>query len=193
MRQDMRTLTAATTWASLGRFFDVDDLVVAADSLLFSPREVAKNARTREPLRDAYVRREDLQRVLSLGRWRGAENLRQALELSEERCASRPETSTRLLLGRAGLPKPTLNTDVLHRGKFIGRPDIQYPDYKVELEYQSAYHRSAEQYEEDINRRRRFEEAGWIVVELTAKLVYGNPQEAIRRVVHALRSRGWTG
>lgn len=186
-----RALSAAATWASLAPFLDDDDLVAAADFLLCP----ADDPGGRHPERRSppICTPDDLHRVLDRGRWRGAPRLRRALAAARVGSRSRRETHLRLRLVGADLPEPALNQDIWDGDLWLACPDLVFKKYRVCVEYQSAYHRTAQQYDADIDRRRRLQSAGWTVVELTFSHVTRSPQEAVRRVADALRERGWRG
>jgi hypothetical protein len=82
---------------------------------------------------DAVLRRglatvEDPERIASGARHRrGMRLLRLALPLLEPRTDSPMETRLRLLLVRAGLPRPAADHDVVEDGQWIARPDLSYP------------------------------------------------------------------
>ena len=107
---------------------------------------------------------------------------------------SRPETFTRLLVTRCGLPQPLINADVLGaRGEFIAMPDLQWTRYRVALEYQGDHHRGSRQFRDDIARLEKLIDADWLVVQVTAAELFDNPAIVVERVARRLRSRGWTG
>jgi hypothetical protein len=188
---EFRALSAATTWASLAPFLNDDDLVAAADCLLCPGTD--PGGRHPERVTPPVCTVVDLREALARGRWPHGPRLRRALERARVGSKSRRETQVRLGLAEAGLPEPELNQDVWEDDQWLACPDFVYRRYKVCIEYQSAYHRSAQQYDADIDRRRRLQAAGWLVVELTSTHVARSPRDAVRRVAEALRQRGWSG
>ena len=189
IRSGFPVLTAAATWASLARSLDTDELVVVADHLLCSVED--PSGFHPEAKSEALATRGDLSAVLELGKWWGAARLRNALALAREGSRSRPETLLRLILQRAGLPEPRLNHSISEGDAWLACGDLVYLDYRVCVEYQSAFHRSASRFNADIDRNRGLRNAGWAVVELTSTHVFEVPSEAVRRVRRELQNRGW--
>jgi hypothetical protein len=178
-----RYTNPATTWASLGSYLEVDDLVAVADHLIRVPRIPGTSRIERKP----YAQLSDLAAALSTGRRVGGAKLREAYELARIGAASRPETQLRLILVRGGLPEPELNADVYDdHGRFIGCGDLVYRERKVAVEYEGDGHRKRDQFETDIERFQRYAEAGWVTVRLTSAHVPGKPDECVRRVREAL-------
>lgn len=180
------TTDAATTWASLGAHLDLEDLVAAADALLWIPTDPGGfNPWLRT---DPVCTREQLQAVLERGQWRGASDLRDALALARTGAASRPETLLRLHLIRAGLPEPELNQDIYaDDGRWLANADLVLRKHRVCIEYQGAQHRSASHYAADIDRRQWLAEAGWVMVEVPAAHLFRSPHEVVRRVLAAMQ------
>lgn len=103
-----------------------------------------------------------------------------------------PETRTRVLLMRRGLPEPERQPAVqTHIG--ILHPDAGWPEYRVCFEYEGDHHRtSREQWHSDIERFEAFVRAGWAPLRVTAQDL--RPKFRDRLVVRARRSlldRGW--
>src|SRR2546425_688746 len=67
---------------------------------------------------------------------RGLINLRQVALHAEPKAESVMETRLRMLLVLAGLPRPEAQVPVHDRyGRFVGRPDLFYPELRLGLEY----------------------------------------------------------
>jgi hypothetical protein len=171
----LRITTATRTWADLAGALDLVDLVAVADAAL--RRDLASV--------------EQLAGIVASWSGRsGAKLLRRALPLVEPLTDSPMETRLRLLLVLAGLPRPVAGRDVVLYGGWIARPDLSYPDLKIAIEYDGDHHRvDRQQWRNDIGRRRGLEEAGWLVLVFTADDVLQRPQETVRQVRAALRSR----
>ena len=124
----------------------------------------------------------------------GVQRLRQASRLMRVGAESVRETSTRLILGIAGLPEPVLNRDVWNAsGVKIGRPDLLWEGYGVTAEYDGWYHeRDADQRQADILRSEAFARAGLFRVALTSR-DHAQPQVLVDRVWQALADRGYRG
>ena len=74
----------------------------------------------------------------------GATALRQVIAHSEPASESPMETRLRMLLVLAGLPRPVAQKSIHDRwGRFLGRPDLYYPDRKLGLEYDGGTHRTS--------------------------------------------------
>lgn len=185
--QLFRALSPATTWASLAPFLPDDALVAAADALRWVPRKPGASAADRPPRASLN----DLEAAIQRGRWPGILRLRRTLAMSRDGAASPQESRVRLLLAAAGLPEPALDQDVIVDEKWLACMDLLYEDFKVGIEYQSAFHRGPVQYSADIDRRERLTHAGRIVVEVTNAHLVRGPQEVVRRVRSALQSRGY--
>ena len=182
-------LDAPSTWACLGRYLYLEDLVAAADHLLWREPEPPPGS-SRRP-RPAQHTQADLRSVLQRGRWWGGAKLREALALSSTSSASPAETFFRLSLLEAGLPLPELNVDIFDDGRWLGNVDFVYRAFKVCIEYQSEYHFEKEQFARDRVRISQLEEAGWIVIEISKEDGLRHPLRGIRRVRGALTKRGW--
>ena len=175
-RQDaLWVTTVARTWADLAGTLDLVDLVAVADAAL------RRGLTSAEQLADT---------VASWSGRSGSRLLRRALPLVEPATDSPMETRLRLLLVLAGLPRPVAGRDVVLHGGWIARPDLSYPDLRIAIEYDGDHHRvNRQQWRNDIGRRRALEEAGWLVLVFTADDVLQRPQETVRQVRAALRSR----
>ena len=122
---------------------------------------------------------------------RGARGLRQlesALELADPGSQSPKETWLRLLLVRAGLPRPTTQIPVITSGReHVYYLDMGWEDVMVAVEYDGEHHRLDRwQYTRDIRRREALDRLGWIVIRVTASDHQAN---IIRRVRDALEFR----
>jgi very-short-patch-repair endonuclease len=122
---------------------------------------------------------------------RGARGLRQletALELVDRGAQSPKETWLRLLLIRAGLPRPS--TQIRVTNPTNGQTyylDMGWEELMVAVEYDGEQHRLDRwQYTKDIRRLEALERLGWIVIRVVAGQ---HPADIIRRVREALESR----
>lgn len=68
-------------------------------------------------------------------RARNRELLRTVLQSVDPGAESFPETRTRLLLTRAGLPRPETQIRIHHRGRVIARIDMGWRAWQVGVEY----------------------------------------------------------
>ncbi len=122
----------------------------------------------------------------------GVQRARRAAVLVRDAVESPLESDVRVVLMRAGLPEPEINTDITdERGRFLARGDMVYRLWKVLVEYDGWQHeRDAGQRQRDHLRREVLESAGWRVIVVTiADMRDGDVVAA--RVRHALIARGY--
>lgn len=176
----------AATWAQLGEMLSVDDMIAVGEYIITgNPYEKRLPLATIDDLSAAAAVR---------NRGPGHRTRMAALPQMREGAYSRPETFVRLLLTRCGLPDPAVNADVLgSRGEFIAMPDLQWPELRVALEYQGDHHRGKEQFRRDVSRLEKLIDADWLVMQVTAAELFGDPQVIVERVARRLASRGWAG
>lgn len=165
-------------WAALATVpaMTVDDLVVLGDAVVRRVGLPALHGTV-----EAYAGRP------------GARRMRAAAALVRERVDSPQETRTRLLLVRAGLPEPVVNTAV-HADDGSGwlfRPDLQWRGVKVALEYDGRDHEADDDRRSRDNARRTVaEQHGWaVLVAVSVDLTRGRAA-FVRRVEDTLRGRG---
>lgn len=163
-------------WIQCAELLEVDDLVIMGDALLskWSPFAAAR-----------FHRIEDLRRLLDRcsGR-RGIRRLREAIELMRPKSWSPKESELRLLIVRSGLREPdALNEKVYAAdGSAIGRPDMQYKDARVYVEYEGDHHRTnKETFRLDIVKRERLADEGWRGIRVT-ELDLSEPASLLRRL-----------
>ncbi len=112
---------------------------------------------------------ESLRRTLvdSRGRWR-ATRVGKVLPLVDGRSESPPESWVRVACIRAGLPTPVPQFVVLEAGRFLGRVDLAWPQHRLIVEYEGAYHFDELQVRRDDRRYERLVAAGWRIIRLSA-------------------------
>src|SRR5215472_18073560 len=112
--------------------------------------------------------------------------LRQVIELAEPASESAMETRLRMLLVLAGLPRPEAQVP-LHdeRGRFVGRPDLYYPEHRLGLEYDGATHRTS--LAQDNRRQNRLQDAGYRLLRFTAADINRTPDGVVALVTRQLR------
>jgi hypothetical protein len=175
-RQGMRVTTPERTAFDLGRLLAEDTATPILDALLHAtgvkPADVLALATT-------------------WPRARGLRQLRRILEFVDGGAESPKETEVRLLLVRAGLPKPETQIKFYDEyGDVIIRLDMGWREWKVAVEYDGIQHWSdARQRAWDIERLAHLEAAGWIVVRVSADMLR-RPAQLIERVRAKLRERG---
>lgn len=99
------------------------------------------------------------------------------------------ETWLRLVLIRAGLPRPQTQI-MVHDGGYVPLAyiDMGWEDVLVGVEYDGDQHRTdRRQYVKDIKRTELLESLGWRIVRVVAE---DHPDDVVRRVKEALASRG---
>jgi hypothetical protein len=101
-----------------------------------------------------------------VGRW-GVARVRRAAQLVDPRAESPPESRVRVALVLAGL-EPVPQYEIRWAGAFVARVDIAFPEARVAVEYEGAYHFEAGQIVRDDERYERLRAAGWTVVRLSA-------------------------
>jgi very-short-patch-repair endonuclease len=119
---------------------------------------------------------------------RGIRLLRETLTLADGGAESPKETELRLLLIRAGLPRPVTQIKVGNR-----RVDMGYPELKVGVEYDGAQHwTDPDEHAADIDRLEYLAAQGWTIIRVSARQLRYRPAEIVRRVGDALLSRSAT-
>jgi very-short-patch-repair endonuclease len=155
------------------------DHVVVDGVPLSSPLRTAWDVATLEPLAiavsalDAMARAEavSVPELVSMarggtGRW-GAARVRRAVPFVDPRAESVPESRVRVALVLAGLaPEPQY--EVRSAGRFVARVDFAWPEARVALEYEGAYHFEEGQIVRDDARVARLRAAGWEVIRMSA-------------------------
>jgi hypothetical protein len=104
--------------------------------------------------------------LTGVGQW-GVAKVRRAVGLVDPRAESPPESRVRVALALAGLA-PVPQFDVHERGEWLGRVDLGFPDAKVAVEYEGAYHFEDGQIVRDDVRYARLRAAGWTVIRVSA-------------------------
>jgi very-short-patch-repair endonuclease len=122
---------------------------------------------------------------------RGGRRLREALAHMDGGAESPQESRLRLVLVRAGLPKPETQIEFRDRhGRVRVRVDMGWREWKVAVEYDGAQHwTDRRQRSWDIDRLALLEASGWVVIRVSAELL-DRPDVVVQRVVKALRSAG---
>lgn len=170
--------SAARTWADLAATSSIRELVVLGDAAIGGSAPLAS--------------REELRAALPSSRARGASRARQAVELLDERSESPPESLVRLVLFEAGLPAPDVNVDLHARdGRFLARPDLRFPHYRVIIEYEGDHHRTdPRQWRRDLTRTTALQQEGELVLRIGAEHLQAE-KRLVGLVFRTLASRGW--
>lgn len=171
---DLRVTTPQRTGWDLARQRDLEAAVVALDAL----------ART------GLVRVADLRARLAAATGRkGSRRAERAIGLMDPRAESPPESRLRIRLVMEGLPVPVPQYEVWHDGRFVARVDLAWPERRVAVEYDGAWHASAEQLERDRRRLNRLQNAGWLVLHVTAGRMRGDFPAVVAEIAAALATR----
>ena len=101
------------------------------------------------------------------GQWRSARALK-LLPLVDGRAMSPPESKVRVACQLAGLPPAVPQLKVFEGGVFIGQVDLAWPEAKLIVEYEGAYHFDGLQIPKDDARYARLVAAGWRVIRLSS-------------------------
>jgi very-short-patch-repair endonuclease len=165
--------TPARTALDLGCWHPIDDAVAAIDDLLRATDCKVDEVRL---LAERYPGR------------RGILSARNAIRLADAGAQSPRETWLRLLLTRAGLPRPQTQIPVSDEfGEVTYYLDMGWEEVKVAVEYDGEQHRrDRRQYTWDIRRRETLERLGWTVIRVVAG---DRPAEIVSRVRAALARR----
>jgi len=119
---------------------------------------------------------------------RGLRRAREALDLVDSGAESPKETWLRLVIIRAGFPRPQSQIPIYNEyGVLVAEVDLGYENPKIAFEYEGAHHRiDRGRFDKDIRRHDTLIELGWIVVRFTAEDTAGTVE---RRVADALARR----
>ncbi len=99
---------------------------------------------------------------------RDCRHVRSVAALADGLAGSPQETRLRLLLARAGVPAPVAQFVIRDGGRFIARVDFAWPQYRLALEYDGAWHGDPAQFRADRVRLNGITSAGWRTVFATA-------------------------
>jgi hypothetical protein len=186
LRDEQLVSDPVTTFLEVAGLLSLDDLVAVGDHLVLDPRVLdPKDVRP-------YTSIDELHNAVTSGAGRGARRARQALALVRPGVESRMESLLRLLLVRAGLPEPVCGYELRDGRRSIGWFDLAWPDWRVIAEYDGDQHRtSTVQYERDIRRFDRADDAQWRVVRVRSHGILNDPHTTVARVTSALERAGW--
>jgi hypothetical protein len=173
LKRSLRVTTTARTAFDIGRRERLDDAVAHLDSLM---RVTQLKVSDIEALAERHPRARNLRQLESV------------LKLVDPGAQSPKESSLRLLLTRAGLPRPQTQIPVMGKDEWpIAYLDMGWPDLMVAVEYDGDQHRTdRRQYLKDIRRYEILEQLGWIIVRVVAE---DRPADIVRRVQRALQRR----
>ena len=98
---------------------------------------------------------------------RGRTVLTEAIGLLDDHSESPQESRLRVLLHSVGIVGLVANLRITVRGRRY-RADLALPRWKVAIEYQSDYHRDADQWRKDMSKRESIATIGWHTMEMNA-------------------------
>ena len=182
VRRGLRATSVVRTVADLAGRLTVVEAVVVADMALH----------------ERLVKVTELEaRAAAHPRWPGTARLRRVPELAEPLAESPMETRLRLLLVLGGLPRPRAQVP-LHdeSGRFLGRPDLFYPDQRLAIEYDGGIHRDS--LADDDRRQNRLLAAGYRLLRFTARdldrpdAVVGLVARHLATLTRACREHNWS-
>jgi hypothetical protein len=101
------------------------------------------------------------------GQWR-SKRATALLPLVDGRAMSPPESKVRVVCRLAGLPPAVPQFEVVEAGVFLGLVDLAWPEAKLVVEYEGAYHFDEIQIRRDDHRYERLVAAGWRVIRLSS-------------------------
>lgn len=107
------------------------------------------------------------------------------LPLVDGRSESPPESWVRVACARSGLPAPVPQFVVVDAGGFVGRVDLAWPEHRLIVEYEGAYHFDELQIHRDDSRYKQLVAAGWRVIRLSAADLR-DMDTVIARIAHML-------
>jgi very-short-patch-repair endonuclease len=120
---------------------------------------------------------------------RGVRRVGRALELVDPRAESLRESRLRVTLVLAGLPRPESQVRVYNdAGEFVARLDLGWPNLKLGLEYDGAYHDDPAQIALDRARLNALHAAGWTVLVIDRSQL-ARPDEVVALVRRLLAAR----
>lgn len=171
------TTSAGRTYLDLANRLDLVSLVIAGDGLS-----------ARDP--DGV---DGLARAVAAGTGRrGVKLARVGLPLLNPASKSPMESRLRFLVVTDGLGNPLVCQPASDAaGEWIAEPDLQWPEFKVAVEYEGEHHREKRQWELDIRRDENLHANGWILIKVTATDLLVRPAATLQRIRDALLSRGW--
>jgi hypothetical protein len=113
---------------------------------------------------------------------RGIRKARAVLNLVDAGAESPRETWLRLLLIRAGYPRPTTQIPVYDEyGVLVAVLDMGWEDIKVAADYDGDHHRDPVRFNKDIRRHDEITDLGWIDVRVTGRDTEGAIRQRIAK------------
>ncbi|MDT5074282.1 MAG: hypothetical protein QOH82_3602, partial [Mycobacterium sp.] len=169
------------TWSD--RYEDDEVQALRGGLVVTTPARTALDIACRYPLGHAVAAIDALARATKLKtadvdllaqRYRGRRGVRAALEaldLVDAGAESPQETRVRLVLVKAGFPRPETQIPVYDEyGQLVAVIDMGWRDLRLGVDYEGAHHRmSRRQFDRDIRRYEAVAESGWDDVRITGE------------------------
>jgi very-short-patch-repair endonuclease len=168
-RRGIPVTTPVRTALDLARIHPLDDAVVAVDQFL----------------RPGLVFLDEVRTAAATRTGRDCRRVRAVLHLADGLAESPQETRLRLLLHRSTLPRPVAQHRIHVGDVFVARVDFGWPDARLAVEYDGAWHGERQQVAKDRRRLNQVTAAGWRVIFVTAADLR-HPERLIARVQAAL-------
>ncbi len=186
-RDGLPVVDPATLFCQLAGMLSLQDLVAVGDALILRP--VYPDPWEERP----WVSQQRLVERVEFYRGRGKREASKAVRLIRPGAESRPESLLRLSILDAGLPEPEVNPHLYDAaGRFLGRGDLVYRQWRVIVEYDGEHHRTNNrQYDRDVLRLENLARHGWHVVRIVKGSFFGDRAGCMARIEGALVERGW--
>ncbi|RBY87194.1 hypothetical protein DQ244_17905 [Blastococcus sp. TBT05-19] len=171
-RRGVAVTTPLRTALDLARIRPLDEAVVALDQFL----------------RPGLVFLEEVRAAAATAVGRDCRHVRMAAALADGLAESPQETRLRLVIGRSPLPAPVAQYGVRHDDRPVARVDLAWPELRLAVEYDGAWHGEPGQFRRDRQRLNRLTAAGWVVLFVTAADLR-RPDLLVTRLDRALAAR----
>lgn len=142
-----------------------------------------------------HLRLPSLLGFVTADEWRpGVDAVRAALNLTDPRARSLPESEVRTMLVASGLPAPESNVDVYDDdGTFLACADLLYRALRLLIEYEGRQHAfDVEQFERDIHRFSGLRRGAFAYLQITASM-RAAPVALVRHVHSVMLECGYDG
>lgn len=165
-RRGLPTTTIERTLADLCLNLDLTEVVVVADTALHRKLTSIKNLNA---IAEHFAGHP------------GVTTFRQVIGHAEPAAESPMETRLRMRLVLGGLARPVAQQSLYDKwGRFLGRPDLYYPDCKLGIEYDGGTHR--ESLVDDNRRQNRLLAEGVRLLRFTASDIYSRSDAMVEEV-----------
>jgi hypothetical protein len=121
------------------------------------------------------------------GQW-GSRKAQFVLPLVDGRAMSPPESKVRAMLQMKGVQRPIPQYKVYEEGQYLGKVDLAWPEQRLIVEYEGAYHFDDLKIDQDDARYARLVAAGWRVIRLSS-VDLQDLDGVVRRIEAALEAR----